>query len=187
MSEGRILQIIRDGRRFTAQTKLQLPPGAEANLITLSEMAKIVREDAQFPDLKNFVFREVIGSEPGKSISEKIDIAYQFCRDQIIYEPEKDGYETIADLWSCFYALNAKHAQGDCAIKSVALATMLCYLNLKPFFVAIKQVPKVDWFNHVFVGVTANGKEIGLDPTPENFRPGQTLKSFQRINFHIFK
>lgn len=182
----RTLQIFRDGRRFAVPTKIQLPHGAQGNLITLREMAKIVREDALFPDLKNYVFREIIGFEE-KSLWEKINTCYEFSRDRIIYEQEKPGFETVADLWSCLYALNPKNPQGDCAIKIVALATMLSYLKVKSYFVAIKQIPNADYFNHAYLAIVQDGKEITLDPTPPEFRAGDKLNFYQRVNYQIFK
>lgn len=186
MENGRILQIFRDGKRTVATQRLQLPPGAQGNLITLREMAKIVREDSKLSDLKNFAFREVIGLDK-RTLTEQINAAYEFCRDRIIYDQEKSGYETIADLWSCFYSLNPLYPIGDCAIKSVALATCLSYLNLKPYFVAVRQVKNVDYFNHVFVGIDEGGKHIGLDPTPNEFFLGQEVNSYQRLNYRIFE
>jgi hypothetical protein len=181
---GRVLQIYRDGRRSRGGT-IQLPPGAQANLQTMHVMARIVREDAQIPSLRNFVMREIIGLEK-TSLTDQVDAAFTFCRDQIVYEPEGQGTETVADLWSCMYGINPVHPVGDCAVKSVALATCLAFLNVKPFFVAIRQLPNVDYFNHVFVGINEGGKDIALDPTPENFQIGQQLGYLQRVNFVIF-
>lgn len=184
--DGRILQIYRNGFR-TGVRNIQLPVGAQANLITLSEMAKIVREDSQYDDLRNFVFREIIGLEK-QSLSEQMERAFAFCRDQIVYQDEAAGKETIADLWSCLYKFNPKHAVGDCAIKSVALATCLSYLNLKPYFVAIRQIPNADFYNHVFVAIQdEKGQEIGLDATPREFGIGRILQYYGRLNFQIFK
>lgn len=188
MSDGRTLQIFRDGRRYKAPEPIMLPPGAEGNLTTLSEMAKIVREDARLPDLRNFAMREIIGGE-ARTLEAQISKAYSFCRDEIRYLPEGDGTETIADLWSCMYGLNSQHPVGDCAIKSVALATLLSYLksHSKPFFVAIKQRPNQEWFDHVFVGVDRGGRMEALDPTPPEFQKGMSLPSYTTMRFHIFK
>lgn len=185
-NEGRTLQIYRDGRRYQAKQRIQLPVGAEANFYTMRVMRDIIREDSQFPDLRNFAMREIIGLE-NQTLSQQIDAAYRFCRDRIVYEPEKEGFETVADLWSCIYGINPGHPVGDCAIKSTALATVLSYLGLKPYFVAIRQIPNVDFFNHVFVGIVENGKQIGLDPTPENFRLGEQMPFLERISMPIFE
>lgn len=186
MSDGRILQIYRNGFR-TGVREIQLPVGAEANLITLSEMANIVREDSQYNDLKNYVFREIIGLE-NKSLNEQVEAAFEYCRDRIVYSEEKDGKETVADLWSAIYSFNRNQAQGDCAIKSVALATCLSFLNFKPYFVAIQQIPNANFYNHVFVAILdENGNEIGFDPTPPEFGIGKILNYFGRLNYYIFK
>ncbi len=184
--QGRTLQIFRDGRRSVAKQTIQLPPGAQGNVQTLSEMAKIVREDFTQHDLKNFVMREIIGLEK-RTMSEKTNAAFEFCRDEIIYDPEKDGFETVADLWSCCYALNDKHASGDCSIKVVALATCLSFLGLKPVFVALGQVPKVDYFNHVYLGIYSHKKLVAFDPTPKQFRVGDEAKGLRRLVYPIFK
>jgi hypothetical protein len=183
--EGRELIVIRDDRRYVGETKLKLPPGAQGNTDTLAVMAQIVREDSALPDLRNFAMREIIGAGK-KTISSQIDAAFHFCRDKIVYRDEGEGTETVADLWSCIYGLNPDHPVGDCAIKSVALATVLSYLKLEPRFVAIRQVPNVDWFNHVFVEIGDEGEEITLDPTPENFEPGMTLGYYERLRYRIF-
>lgn len=186
MSEkGRVLQIFRDGRRHKKQLFQQLPVGAKGNLETLAVMKEIVLSDSKETDIKAFVMREIIGLDK-QTQAEKVKAAFEFCRDRIIYSPEKDGLETVADLWSCLYALNPAHATGDCAVKSVALATCLSYLNLKPYFVAIQQVKGATYFNHVFVGAEIEGKQTTLDPTPKEFRIGDELKSFSRLIYRIF-
>lgn len=180
VSNSKTLQIFRDGRRHTAKETIQLPPDAAGNLQTLALMAQIVREDSSQKDYRNFVLREFLGFD--KSISEQIDAAFEFCRDKIFYEPEKPGFETVADLWSCLYAFDERTAKGDCVVKSVALATMLSFLNLKPVFVAIKQVPNAAYFNHVYVELDGTT----LDATPPQFRPGNELKFLQKLIYPIF-
>jgi len=185
MADGRILRIYRDGRKHERLLERQLPTGAQANLETLAEMQRIVKADSREPDLRNFVFREIIGLDK-KTLPEQIEAAFTFCRDQIIYEPEKAGYETIADLWSCCYALDPEHASGDCAIKCVALATCLSYLNLQSIdFVAIQQIPNADFYNHVYVAATTGGRQIKLDPTPPEFRIGDALPNIRRLHYKI--
>lgn len=181
----RILRIFRNGKRHERITYKQIPAGAKGNLETLAVMKQIVLEDIQEKDFGNFINQVLIGNNKG-SLSEKISAAFLFCRDQIIYDQEKDGYETVADLWSCLYALNDSHALGDCAVKSVALATILSFLGLRPSFVAIGQIENVDYFNHVFVSCEINGVETPLDPTPPQFRLGDELESLRRIVYPIF-
>ena len=186
MSEkGRTLQIFRDGRRHEKKLFQQLPVGAQGNLETLAVMKRIVREDSRETDLKAFVMREIVGLDKRTS-AEKIGASFSYCRDRIIYSPERDGFETVADLWSCLYALNAEHASGDCAIKSVALATCLAFLGLKPEFVAVQQIPNADWFNHVYVSAVIRGKKTALDATPPEFRVGDETGSFTKLYYQIF-
>ena len=185
MSEGRTLQIFRDGRKHTRQLNHRLPPGAQGNLETLVVMKQIVLADAREPDLKNYVLREIVGLEK-KTTRDAADAAFAFCRDAIVYSPEQDGLETVADLWSCLYALKREHPSGDCAIKCVALATCFSFLNLKPAFVAIKQIPDAESFNHVFLTCEIDGREIPFDPTPPEFRPGDELESFTKLIYRIF-
>jgi transglutaminase-like putative cysteine protease len=182
---SRILRIFRDGRKHERELRQQLPPGAQGNLETLAVMKKIVLEDSKENDLRAYVMREIIGLDK-QTLPEQVNAAFYYCRDKIIYEQEKEGFETVADLWSCIYALNPLHASGDCVLKSVALATCLSYLNLKPKFVAIQQIPDVTFFNHVFVIVEINGVSVVLDPTPPQFRVGDELQSFSQLYYQIF-
>ncbi len=183
--QGRVLKIFRDGRKHERLLTQQLPTGAKANLETVAVMCRIVREDAQEVDLRNFVMREIIGLDK-QTISEKLDAAFNFCRDKIVYKDEENGFETLADLWSCMYALDALNAVGDCAIKSVALATCLSFLDLKPYFVVIRQQPNVNFFNHVYCGCEIGGVNMPLDPTPARFRPGDELNSLERKVIQIY-
>lgn len=180
MPNGRTLQRFRDGRRQKDTHSIQLPTGAEANLYTLSEMAKIVREDAALPDLRAFAERYIIRGGG-------VDAAFSFCRDEIHYRPEGPDTETIADMWSCMFGIDPTQAVGDCAIKSTVLATLLSYLKLKPIFRALQQIPGADFYNHVFVGYhDAAGKFVALDPTPPEFRPGDMLPSLSYLDYRIF-
>ena len=182
--DGRTLRIFRDGRKHDKTLSKPIPRGAAGNMETLAEMAKIVREDALESDIGVFVNRYIIGN--ARSLNQKIEKVFTFARDAIIYDQEKNGNETEADLWSCLFALNPNNPQGDCAVKSVFIATCLSYLGLKPKFVAIQQVPKANYFNHVFVQVEAEGKTIILDATPKEFRVGDELESFARLIYPIF-
>lgn len=183
-NEGRVLHIIRDGRRYQGLQLLQLPFGAQGNRETVRIMSQIVREDALQPDLKRFALEVCIGLE-NSTLTDQIDAAYRFARDGIAYQDEGEGTETVADLWSSMYSIG-DHAAGDCAIKSVALATLLCYLKLRPSFACIRQVPNVDWFDHVYVLLMDGDKETVLDPTPPEFRPGDALPYYEREIFPIF-
>lgn len=191
--EGRILQIFTDGNRHPPR-RIQLPRGYEANLETLGEMKKIVAHDAQLGDLRNMWTWAVLKNG---SLTERIDRAFEFCRDTIRYKLEDEGFETVADLWTTCFALNF---QGDCVLKSVGLATLLYYLNLKPWFCAIRQLLPTedilskkypfantdDYFNHVYVKTVVDGHVLSLDPTPPEFRPGETVHGFVEYNYRMF-
>lgn len=182
---GRILEIYRDGRKHRRKLQRAIPPGAKGNLETLGEMKKIVLEDSKETDLLNFINREIIGLDK-KSLNEKVEAVFSYARDKIIYSPELDGFETVADLWSCLYALNPEHATGDCVQKSIFIATCLGLLGLKPNFVAIQQLKNVDYFNHVFVNCEINGTLTVLDATPETFRVGDELNFISKLVYPIF-
>jgi transglutaminase-like putative cysteine protease len=183
MADGRTLQIFRDGRKHVATERVQLPVGAQANLYTLSRMAEIVREDSAMLDMRAWVRRDLA---PGDTVQARVNAAFAYCRDKVRYLPEADDTETIADLWSCLNGLDENSPVGDCAIKSVALATCLGCLNLRPFFRALQQLPDADFYNHVFVGLYTDGKFVALDPTPPEFRPGDQLGSITHLDFQIW-
>jgi hypothetical protein len=188
MSDGRILQIFRDGKRRRGERPIQLPDGAQGNLETLDVMARIVREDSVLPDLRSFAMREIIGSD-ADTLDAQIDAAFQFCRDEIHYKPEGENTETVADLWSCLYGIDPQKAVGDCAVKSVALATLIALassLTVKPFFVALQQIPGADFFNHVFVGIRRGDTFVALDATPPEFRLGDELPSITQLHVPIW-
>lgn len=180
MSDGRILKVWREGREQPPRL-IQLPDDAQASYLTLAEMKKIVREDASYTDVRNFAFDRVFRS--AKTIGDQINIAFDFCQNTIAYKEEDSGLETIADLWSACYSLGFK---GDCAIKCVALATLLCYLNFKPRFIALQQIPGADYFNHVFVEIVTNGKLLSLDPTYPETKIGDELPGVTRLMSPIF-
>lgn len=190
MPDGRILQIFRDGKRHQERRLIQLPAGAQANFYTLGKMAEIVRQDAREPGLRAWAMRTILGN--AAELDAQIDAAFQHCRDDIVDRPEGPDTETIADLWSCEYELDPAHPIGDCAIKSVALATLISLassLTVKPVFIALRQIPGADYFNHVLVGIPGNGQHgyVPLDPTPPEFRPGDMLPSLSSVYYRIFK
>lgn len=182
---SRTLRIYRDGRKYERELFKPIPSGAKGNLETLGEMKKIVVSDAKENDLRNFVNREIIGFDKW-SLSAKVDAIFLYARDRIRYEPETDGFETVADLWSCLYAFSPETAVGDCVQKSIFIATCLSYLGLKPNFVAIQQIPNVDYFNHVFVNCEINGQTVNLDATPKEFRVGDAANYLSKLVFPIF-
>lgn len=189
MADYKTLRIFRDGRRFERLTERKIPRGAKGNLETLAEMKKIVLADSEEKDLARYVFREIIGLEK-QTLPERIGSIYEFCRDQIIYENEQTGKETVSDLWSCIYAdIYAKYPNnpaGDCVVKSVCLATCFSYLNLKPYFVAIGQLAGVDFYNHVYVACEIDGAKTIFDATPPEFQIGDEAESLRRIEYTIF-
>lgn len=181
----RVLRIYRNGKKHDRERSRKIPGGAKGNLETLAEMKKIVLEDSQELDLRNFVNREIIGLDK-QTLTEKVEGIFTYARDRIEYLPEMQGFETVADLWSCLYALNPNKAVGDCVLKSVFIATCLSFLGLKPQFVAIQQLTGVDYFNHVFVNCRINGVITALDATPENFRVGDELNFISKLVIRIF-
>lgn len=190
MTDGRLLQIFRDGNRYQGTELLRLPAGAQGNVTTLSIMARIVREDSAWGDLRNMALRDIVGLHH-TNISDQIDAAFTWCRDEIVYRDEGNDTETVADLWHCRYGFDLANAVGDCAIKSVALATILSYLKLRPVFIAISQVPGADYFNHVYVGIEReDGSRMALDPTPGDYSPGQEADGdsvYTRLIYKIFR
>ena len=181
----RNLQIFRDGRKHTKFSQRPIPPGAKGNFETLEEMKKIVFEDSQENDLKNFVLREIVGQK--SSLREQLQAIFLYARDRIRYEPERDGYETVADLWSCLYSFDPKTAIGDCVQKSIFIATCLSYLGFNPFFSAIQQIPNADFFNHVYVECEINGNLTVFDATPPNFQIGDEGEFYNKMRFYIFE
>lgn len=183
--DRRYLQVIRDGRKWKAEQPVLLPIGAQGNRETVAHMCRIVLEDSVQPDVRVWALRTFIGIE-NKTVVDQINAAFRYCRDAIVYRDEGPGTETVADLWSCNYALDKRYPTGDCAIKSTALATLLAIVGVTPSFVIIRQVPNVDWFNHVYVQILVDGSETVLDPTPENFRPGDSQPFLEREVIPIF-
>lgn len=149
-------------------------------------MARIVREDRTQIDLRNFVTREIVTGVSGFDERSEIDKCFEFCRDKIRYRKDPVKVERVADLWSCLYYLNNDEPEGDCGIKSVALATTLSLIGYKPFFVVIRQNPMSSSFNHVYCGVELGGKFLPLDPTPEDEPAGFEYEAIQKAMYPIF-
>jgi hypothetical protein len=193
MPDGeRYLQTFRNGNRTVSPTPLLLPDGAQGNIQTLSAMAEIVREDAPARDIRAWIMRDLLGGTSA-TLDSWVDAAYRHCRDLIVYRDELDDAETVSDLWSCEYFLDAEGltAVGDCAVKSVALATMIgavSSLKIQPWFIAIRQDPAADFFNHVYVGMRwPDGRFEALDATPPDARPGQYAGSVEQLHYYIWK
>jgi hypothetical protein len=165
------LIVHRDGRKFEQMQQVELSPGARGNQQTLQMMAKIVREDAESPDLKRFARRTLFPGIEQKDQSEKIKIIYEFCRDGILYLDDTPNVERVADLWSCLYSLAEFAPVGDCVIKSTALATVLALFDFKPVFIASKIRDDAATFNHVFCGLETGNQLFHLDATPKRFQP----------------
>lgn len=182
----RVLQIFRDGRRFNPKIETKLLDGYQGNTQTLKIMAQMVRDDRTQIDLRRFVERQILGRIPGHRFTAEIKAMFDFCQKKILYRKDPAKVERIADLWSCLFALNRDSPEGDCSIKSVALATMLAMFGNKPNFVIIKQNPHSTNFNHVFVETEIDGKLAPLDPTPEDKPIFYEAKSLKREVFPIF-
>jgi len=182
---GRILEIIRDGRRSAHRQRLQLPVGAQGNYATIDQMIRICREDAAAKDIRAWVKRDIIGLDK-KTVDEIVNAAFEFSRDKIVYESERAGFETIKDLWSALYSDGKAHGVGDCAIKVTALATILGCYDLKPQFVALRQIKNVEYFNHIYIVLEYGGQVVALDPTPPQFRVGDEANGYQKHYISVF-
>lgn len=183
----RVLQVFRDGRRFEPQTQEPLLDGYQGNLQTVRIMAKMVKEDRTQLDLRRFVEREILKTVKGQNFAEEISRIFNFCQKKILYRKDPVKVERVADLWSCLYALNDRRPEGDCSIKSVALATMLALYGHKPSFVLIKQNPHSTNFNHIYVEIELNGQIFALDPTPEDAPQGYEPKFLKKQIYRIFQ
>lgn len=183
---ARILQIFRDGKRFKPITQTALLDGYQGNLQTLEIMSQMVKEDRTQKDLRRFVERNILKDVKGQNFDKEIKRIFAFCRDEILYRKDPVQVERIADLWSCLYSLNESQPEGDCSIKSTALATMLAIFGHKPCF-AIVKTNKDDFnFSHVYVEVEIDGKLFALDPTPEDFKPFTEVSAAVKERHLIF-
>ena len=164
-----------------------LPHGVHGNTRTLYEMAKIVREDAREPDLRRFVLDKILSGVRGHDYRGEIDACFRFARDRITYRRDPRGVERVADMWSTLYAL-ADEPEGDCGIKSTFLATTLALLGHKPLFIVLRTSPRVEYFQHVYVGVGMGGAGVvlELDPTPEDKPSGWGPQGYRKMACDIF-
>lgn len=185
MSE-RILQIWRGGKKYKPKTEIQLLGGYQGNLQTLKIMADMVRGDRTQKDLRNFVERHILNKIPGHHFTAEIKAIFDYCQQEIIYRKDPVKVERVADLWSCLYALNPDYPEGDCGIKSVALATMLALFGHNPAFAIIKQDANAINFNHVYCEVEIDGEWKPLDPTPEDKPAFWEAENFVKERHLIF-
>jgi hypothetical protein len=183
---ARILQIFRDGKRFKPIEQQKLLDGYQGNLQTLGIMSRMVREDRTQKDLRRFIERNILKDVKGQNFDKEIKRIFEFCRDEILYRKDPVQVERIADLWSCLYALNENQAEGDCSIKSVALATMLAIFGHKPCFAIVKAEKDDLNFSHVFVEVEIDGEFYALDPTPEDSKPFTEISAAVKERYLIF-
>lgn len=84
---------------------------------------------------------------------------------KVIYVPDPHGFELVtAPDVLLMEILTRGRAYGDCDDHVLLLNTMLASVGFQTFFVAVKQDPSRDEFNHVITGVSLGGRMIEIDP-----------------------
>lgn len=174
----RQLQLIRRGRSFAPQS---LPAGTAGTAYTLAWMAYLVREDSRDAALRGLVLRDIVGDVAGHDFDNEITRCFDFAQGGITYRRDPIGLERVCDLWTAMQS-----GEGDCGVKSVALATCLALLGHRPQFVVITQKPESRSFSHVYVAVQSGDELQPLDPTPESKPLGYEPTFFSRAYFPIF-
>lgn len=173
MAATTTLQVWRDGKNWRQPHTEMLKPGDAGTVQALAYAAHFVREDGPRADVRRFVLEQMVGGVRGHDHLGEIRACHDYARDRIVYRRDPLGVERVADFWSVLRGLApGGRPEGDCLLKSVVLATSLWSLQVKPYFAVIKQRHDDNGFRHVYVAVEWEGKELALDPTPPDARPG---------------
>lgn len=165
---------------------VNLRAGVEGNYQTLRRMRAFVLLDyAALPIVETA--QDIVKNLRGHDFRGEIETLFRYCRDQIRYVRDPEDEQVIQNA-----AYTTKRRAGDCVDKSVLLATLCAAIGHTPRFVTLSyDTPQAHekWFyRHVFCEVmdSQTGKWIALDPTPENYIPGQESASLHRATFPIF-
>jgi len=176
-----------DNQRRRSFLTTPLKPGEIGNEQSCRLMGFFVRRDAQSPTLRKWVLETLIKSAPGHDARAEIAACFQFAQNGIVYRHDPLGIERVADLQSILTTLAPNgRPEGDCGIKSVALATSLALLGYKPAFVLAAKSPYAKGFSHIYCQTTLDGRRIPLDPTPVDKPLGWEIPAGRRRIYEIF-
>jgi hypothetical protein len=185
------LEVFDDGRSWHKPLLRSIDDGLQGNLETLRIGADFVLRDEKLADVRAFVANCIVGNVAGHDYKGEIRACFEYARNRIRYRQDPVEVERVMDLWSA-----VAFGEGDCFIKSVALATCLACLGHRPFFIPIIQIPNDKAFNHVYVGVySENGSKTDkdgnrfepLDPTPEDKPQGWSASAWCEMKYEIFE
>jgi hypothetical protein len=141
-------------------------------------MGALVRRDAHDPELRQLAL-ELVSGCGGHQFECEIERLFDFVRDEITYRKDSVDREHVQDSRRTL-ALRT----GDCASKSVLLASLLGSIGHRASFIVIGHDP--DLFSHVFVEAHGPRGRTPLDPTPEAAIAGWSASAPVRWRYRIW-
>lgn len=127
-------------------------------------MAAFVRRDKDDLGLRNFAL-QLVAPVQGHDFTSEMQALFAYVRDRITYRRAPVGTQLVADA-----RRTLQMGVGDCAMKSVLLATLLATLGHPSRFVVLSY--DGEDYQHVFIEASINGHWVALDPTNEQARLG---------------
>jgi transglutaminase-like putative cysteine protease len=159
-------------------TLRQLPSGVAGTRQALAEMAAFVQRDSTDLGLRNFAL-QIVDSAAGHDFQGEMQRLFAYVRDRITYRRAPVGTQLVADA-----RRTLQMGVGDCAMKSVLLATLLATIGHPSQFVILSF--DGDDYQHVFIEALVSGHWVALDPTNEQARLGWAQSAVQVDRYQIF-
>lgn len=165
-------------RRDWWATLEKLPYGVAGTREALSKMANFVRRDKDDLGLREFALK-IVGRVPGHQFSGEAKKLFDYTRSKIIYRRAPYGTQLVSDA-----RRTLKMGVGDCAMKSVLLATLLACIGHPSRFVVLSYDGQD--YQHVCIETWLNGEWVPMDPTPELAQMGWLGHAVRVAKYPIF-
>lgn len=156
----------------------RLPAGLAGTQQALARMAAFVRRDKDDLGLRQFAL-QIVRDVPGHDFGREVRALFEYVRDRITYRRAPVSTQLVADA-----RRTLELGIGDCAMKSVLLATLLATLGHLSRFVVLSY--DGDDYQHVFVEAYVGRDWVALDPTNEQARLGWAQEAVKVARYPIF-
>jgi hypothetical protein len=163
---------------------LWLHKGRAGSLQTAAEMGRLVRQDTVHDEgLERYAAGVLInaGLDSHSAPADVVDVLFRAVqRIPYIYDPA-GSFDSIQSA-----RRTLEKGYGDCDDLSVALATLLSLVGVRPRFVLARYKENTAGFDHVYVEVDLPEGRTPLDPSSRSHGMGWEKPAIEKLSFPIF-
>lgn len=142
------------GENLAQAARTTLPRGVNANLETVNIMARVARERATHPKIRELALAILHHDQvPSQHYADEAIAIGRYVQNKVRYVRDIEGVEQLHDPLTMIDQLKRGMASGDCDDMSLLIATLLLSVGHQPYFRIVRYGQQSGPYHHIYVVV----------------------------------